>query len=229
MLRVSHLTGFGVFTPVVAAAGLTLVGTASDTIDGNGANADITLPGGLQEDDIVIVGVSSDGDMSSRGIQTSGYTDIIAAGSDNPGRHLAYKLMGASPDSVVNVTSGAFRHAAITIHAWRGANTTTPVETANTATGNGASPDPASHTTANNNAVRIIWAGGDDDEGTGMGAPSGFENLAAIATSAGSNVGTTNWMASKLEATAGALDPGAFTVTNFSDEWVTAHFSINPA
>ncbi len=88
-------------------------------------------------------------------------------------------------------------------------------------------PNPPSHTTVTNNAMRVIAGVIDDDEiESSVTAPSGFSDL-IVEEDSGSGTGGTAMMAFKLEATAGALDPDAFGGTG-SDPWWSLHMSFRP-
>lgn len=207
---------------------ITLRGTVTDRIPINGGGThDVSLPGGTAEDDVVAAAESCD--FGSIGISTSGYTQLWQnVSSGNSG--FAYKVMGATPDSVVAWNKTTNNIMPVCVQVWTGVDTATPIDaTAQTATGSTGMPDPPSYTTVTNSARRIIVGGLDDDEEAGSAsAPSGFADLTVIDTNLGSGIRSTTMMASKDEATAGTLDPDAFGGSG-TDAWGAGHLAFRPA
>ena len=213
---------------------ITKVGSDVTATVTTGNTDNVSLPSGLQQNDIVVVALASDSDIDPsrpRGIASSeGYTDILHTTTGTPGIQVAWKRMGATPDTTVEVRTetGAALDIAVVIQAWRGVDTTTAIDaTAATASGASGLPNPPSYTTATNNALRIIVGGIDDDQVTDFTAPSGYSNMVSLAIGV-SNTGCSVVMASKIQATAGAEDPAAFTGTG-SDNWQATHFALRPA
>lgn len=198
----------------------------------DGSTLNVNLPGSPQEGDVVIVVQSSDAQINP-GIGTSGYTTVMGdTANADPGHHIAYKAMGSTPDSVVQLdnTSGGEYTAAV-IQVWRGADLTTPVDvtpTTATSTAN-ANPNPPSITTQTDGCLIIICGVLDDDNVAGsMSPPSGFTNFLdhdSIGTPPPDN--STSMIASMEQITAGTIDPGAFTGSN--DAWAAATIALRPA
>lgn len=166
----------------------------------------VTLPSSVQGDIICFVG-ASDANLFSGGIASGqGWTDIDRPNDGSPGANVAYKEMGASPDTTVNVDQVAADRTACCFQVIRGVDLTTPLDgvTPTIATGASGMPNPASITTGTDNALVMPCGFLDDDELTAT-APAGYGDVTALGVVQGSAM-----MASLVKATAGAEDPGAF-------------------
>lgn len=212
----------------------TKVGQTTDVVQGNDGTTtpiNVTLPGSLAQDDIVLVGQTADNAVSNP--VTSGYAQIVTGGgAQDPGRDLAYKLMGATPDSVVAIDEDVQndRDIAVLVQVWRGVDITTPIDAApTTAGGGGAPPNPPPFTIATSGALRIIFGFLDnDDSASSSSAPVNFTDfLAGDTENASTSQGSTSMIASQEEATVGAEDPAAFTSSD--DTWFAVHFALRPA
>lgn len=202
----------------------------------SGGAVNHTLPGTPAEDDIVIVAMVSDATMvGAHEILTSGYTSIANANLNAPGHHVAYKIMGATPDTVIQVDDGnGVRLAAIVVQVWRGVDTTTPIDvTSVETTGTTGLPDCNSITPVTDGAlVLAIGLLDDDDAAANVAAPTGYGDFLAGDTGLGSSVdGATAMIASKTLPTAQAEDPGAFQLTggSGSDDWRAVTVALRPA
>lgn len=217
---------------------ITVVGTSSATAT-SAANYNVTLPVCLEGDLVVVAyGISNSAD-AALGVNTAGYTEVanLYANDDHDTNlAVAYKVMGATPDSVVNVAgpSSVQRGGVAVVTVLRGVHPSTQIDVATTtATGtNSFTPDPPSitPTTAGALIVAIGAASGTLADATGT-APSGYENQIA-----NSIAGTTDsfMAAMALKAwTSGAEDPGAFTDyalgTASAGSWAAVTLAIRPA
>lgn len=213
----------------------TKVGDVEGRVPTGSAPVAFNLPAGTTTDDIVIVAIACDANLSATGgITTSGYTTISRPSVDNPGYQVAYKVMGGSPDTTVTVDDEASvgRDEVVMIQVWRGVDTGTPIDaTATLANGNSGDPDCASITTVTNGALVIAIGLVDDDDAAGtITAPSGYTNLSDHDVGAGDGTtGATVMMSSKEVATAGAEDPGAYVVTGGDDFWRAVTIALRPA
>jgi hypothetical protein len=216
------------------AAPWTLVGQTTAEI-AYGTSDDVTLPGPPQEDDIVIVGLGSDYNSGQCLINTTGYTELFNDGSGGvPVAVLAYKIMGATPDTIVNVQKdGTMRNMAVVIQVWRGVDTTTPIDATRT-TGSGSSgmPDSPSYTPVTDGVLVFTVGFLDDDNCTTVTAPTtpspGFSNLTYESADTDGQ-GITVMMASLEQVTATTIDPGIFTGTgSTSDDWHAVTFALRP-
>lgn len=211
---------------------LSFVGSASGSATG-GNDVTVTLPAGTQEDDVVFLGYfvedENDVDMAPN---TSGYTelaDVYRAHTVDANLGVFYKAMGASPDTSVTCPgrgSGAAGAVAV-VHVWRGVDLTTPIDvTTTTDTGTGAIPDSPSITTVTDNAV-VLTIGTSQRIDSAVTAPSGYINSVSTSSSDGGTIG----MASKVVATAGAEDPGAWQDwdSQANRAWCAATVAIRPA
>lgn len=201
----------------------------------SGVTEDKTLPGSPAENDIVIVALANDNNVSGNFvINTASYNSLLAVNDGAPSRHAYWKRMGATPDTVVNITQQATsRTAPGVIQIWRGVDTTTAIDNSvSLAADSGATadPDPPTHETLTDGALRVVLGFLDDDDAaSGATAPSGYGDLVAADTGAGStSVGTTVLIASKTAVSAGSEDPDAFG-TPGADAWGAAHFALRPA
>ncbi len=204
-----------------------------------GGNITLTAPGGIAEDDFVIVS-AGDGTLSNQTMSmvTSGFTteaDLYANDSYDSNLGLFYKLMGGTPDSTFVVTgSGDTEYdTAAAFHCWRGIDTSTPLDqTTTTATGTN-SPDtnPPSITTVTDNAQVIAIGSSSDGTADPSTSPSGYSNEYWESSNGGSDLSYQGaGLASKLVASAGAEDPGIWDFTSGSTEsWCAATMALRPA
>lgn len=206
----------------------TKVGETSGVASNSSGGTNFSLPAGIAEGDIVIVGVACNERLTSDGIQTSGYTTIVNPATDSPGRQLAYKVMGSTPDTVVNVrgrVSSGIR-APTVVQTWRGGNATVLDATSVSVSGGAGMPNGASITTATANALVFAFGSLDDDEVSDGAAPSGYSNfLSSHTNSAGFGERSSVFIASKQVASPGAENPAAFGGTG-SDDWAAVTFAL---
>lgn len=207
----------------------TKVGETTFNILDDGNNQDVTLTGSPIEGDVVIYAHASDAAISP-GVQTSGYTDLLTDhAATNPGRESGYKVLGATPDTVVTFNVAASERTAGVVQVWRGVDTGTPIDnTPTTASGGAGMPDPPSYTTVTDGALVVaIGLLDDDNAAASVTAPAGYSNLLAHDNSANPDNATT-MIASLEKVTAGAEDPAAFGGTG-TDAWQAVTFALRPA
>jgi hypothetical protein len=189
-------------------------------------DTDITLPGTPVEGDICLL--CGTADLSIAAPNTSGWTELFDSNDNGPAMWVGYKVMGATPDTVVNVDDGGFSDVAYILQTWSGEDTTTPIDVTTT-TANGASGDPnAPAITPITDGCLIVAFGGldDDTEAANVTAPSGYTNL--LAEEATGSFSSTTMMASKELASAAEENPAAFG-TDGSDEWHACTVALRPA
>ena len=199
-----------------------------------GAGTEVeTLPGSLQENDIVLICLCADNlneGAGNDGIIGQGYTNINGPTGTTPGRQICYKRMGATPDTTVTVTQEADKAITGIAQAWRGVDTTTAVDaTATSASGLSANPNSPAIVTVTDGALVLSIALLDDDDSCPITTyPSGYTNTLCndAAVNDGAN-GATVGIASTIKATAGSEDPGAYTIT--SDAWFAFTVALRPA
>lgn len=221
--------------PAAAAAGFSLVGENSHNISGGSGSNALTLPGPPAANDIVLVFHGTGGaSFVGIGIETDqSYTFLVnkPAGA-NPGKEMAYKVMGATPDTEVNVTAHASVDSNCVIQVWRGVNTTTPIDNSISSDTSGTTgmPDPPSHTTVTAGCLRVVFGITDEgaNEPTSPAAPAGYSNFISNYFGTGAE-DCTVLVASKLAESAGAEDPAAFGGTVSDDNWAAYHFAMRPA
>ncbi len=215
---------------------ITEVGNSVTTVGTGSGSESITLPGTEAEDDIVVVALVCDNNLDGSvpggsggagGIGTTGYVEIYtASGQGNPGSVAGYKRMASTPDSSVSINQKSNRDIKAAVQTWRGIDSTTAIDNSfSNDTGTSGMPDPPSHTTSNDNAKRVIIGYLDDDAVTAT-APSGFGDIVAGSLSGLDSCSI--MIASKTEASAGALNPAAFGGSG-TDDWRVNHFALRAA
>jgi hypothetical protein len=200
----------------------------------NQSSITIPMPAGLQENDVVIVCADTGGGNQDRNIVVTGWTgiaDLYANDSIDVNFGVAYKVMGATPDTdvTVSITAGTGQWSGITL-AFRGVDTTTPLDaTSTTATGtNSLDANPPSITTVTNGCEIIVVAGVSDGAIGTYTYPSGYSDGIDVPGSSSNN---RSLAAHKSQATAGAEDPGVFSNSSSSvdDCWAAVTIALRPA
>jgi len=145
----------------------TYVGSVSDgAANGNAVTLDLTGLS-LQENDLVLafIAVGSDDNSNKAEVGTStGWTEIVDIFTDDTedvSLAVYYKLMGSTPDTSFDTASAAGTDSiAATARAYRGVNTTTPLDVTSTTstTTDTALPNPPSITTVTDKC-RVVIAG----------------------------------------------------------------------
>lgn len=208
--------------------GFTLVASSTFTVGAGAGTETKSLPGTPLENDVVWIMVGCDTDIGTLGPDASeGYTSVYNQPSV-VAMWVGYKVMGATPDTDVDINQSSVVDTAGIIQVWRGADTSDVVDNGHSAESNFLDvtmPDPPEHTTTATNVLRMIFGMLDDDiVASSVTAPSGYSNLSAEeAGTAGT--GCTVMMASKVSATPGAEDPAAFGGTG-SDNWRAVHLAM---
>ena len=188
-----------------------------------------TLPGTPAQDDLVIVFRASDINLDATSIVTSGYTSHHSTSDFSPGSDVEYKIMGATPDTQVEISQNSLRQQAVAIYVIRGANTTTPIDAdATPATGSTGMPNAPSLTTVTENTLRMIWGSLDDDPLTDGTAPAGWSNFQYQGLTGIGGELAAILVATKDAAAIGSDDPDAFGGSG-NDQWRAGHFSIRAA
>lgn len=211
-----------------AAEGITVESSRTDQITDSSSTFDMDLPGTPAEDDIYIVAMSSDGNPGSTlgdAAIAGGWTRLFLQGTNDPTAGVLLKRMGGTPDTTVPIEGGSSNEVEIIIIQVKGVDTTTALDAALTsASGSSGMPNPPSHTTVTNGAMRIITGHLDDDLVTG--SLTGWTVLSKNGGSGGRN--SSVMLGYKIAETAGAENPGAFSGGG-TDEWAATHFSLRPA
>lgn len=189
-------------SPTTVSGEITLVGTASE-----GSGTSITLPGGMQEGDIVIFAVSD----STAVTTPSGYTVVYSETSVR----IAYKVMGATPDSSISGYSGTGTSSAAVAAVFRGMDSVSPVSGTSTATGT----NPASLSASTGDWVITVLtrALGNSNE-TISSVPTGYTSAV---TEYGSLKGEiTNGLVANISykeiTSTGTEDPSGYTISDGS-------------
>jgi hypothetical protein len=178
----------------------------------------ITLPTGLQANDLVIICSVSD---STAQALPSGFTNGQNGVLNSTNYRWSYRVMGTVP-----ITTATGLSTSTSVHiafAFRGVSLTTPVVTTAVSTNADVGmPNPPSITTTSDETTIIAVGFLDDDSvAASVTAPSGYTLLRAAQN------GATVMAARKALPLAGTEDPGVFGGTG-SDSWVGATFALLP-
>lgn len=199
------------------------------TVSAGTGTISVNLPAGLAQNDIVWFAIVCDNELSADGIASGqGWTKIRSDTSAVPGRELAYKVMGASPDSSVTVNQNA-AICAYVCQAWRGVDPSNvlDVSTPSEASGGSGDPDAPSITPTTVGALIIAFGFQDDDDSTLTSHPSGYTNGVIQNTGQSSTtVGGTVVMASKIWA-ANPDNPSAWNLSG-NDAWLADTIAMRP-
>ncbi|MCX6709774.1 MAG: hypothetical protein NTV63_02350, partial [Candidatus Woesearchaeota archaeon] len=208
----------------------TLIGGKNGTVVAN-ANNQINLPAGMQEGDIVLIAVACDNSLATTGlVPLQGYTNIVNTTNASPGRQIAYKVMGASVDSTVNITAGTLNSTYV-IQGWRGVDTSVIYDVATPAEATGITLDPnAPAITPTTNGSLIVIFGEQDDDGTTLTShPSGFSNGAFNSTAPALTANQASVMMASMvwPSTNGTVDPATWAISG-TDEWKATSIALRP-
>ena len=197
---------------------------------GTGASTETkTLPGTPAEDDLVIVARCHDGIINDDLITTSGYSNVYNNGAAfAPGVDVQRKIMGATPDSDVEIEQDSTRNQVGVIIVVRGANTTTPIHVQSDDQGGSGLPDPPQVTTTIDDTLGLIFGFLDDDVVSSAGAPSGYTDFLSLNSAGPGGERATIYFAAQVYSTADTYNPGAFTGDG-DDEWEAVTLAIAPA
>jgi hypothetical protein len=196
--------GTVVYTDIV------VVGTQGSNF-GAGTSGSIAYPSGVQDGDIIVLIIGSDGAAPSL---PSGFTNIANLTSGTEYTRVCYRRRVTGDGPSQSALSIATASCALAI-AFRNVHTDVFDATATTATGATGLPNAPAITTATANAL-VVAIGLLDDDNVTPTVPAGYSNFASQLSS---TVGQTVMVATKLIATPAAEDPAAFGGTG-NDEWV---------
>ena len=210
---------------------ITFVGSAGGSYTLGGTRT-VTLPSGMQEDDLCLVLICND--QPTEGEVTtipSGWTERL--GLIEPGGlfQLLYKVQTSSVDTSVDIAlpgTPAADFGIITV-AYRGVDTSTPFDVTDTTASNTSGDPDSPSITPTSNGCMILSAGVlDDDVITEPTPPSGYVLAGWADASEASGSNAVAMIAHKLQTTAGAEDPGVWGTTG-DDSWDAATLALRPA
>jgi hypothetical protein len=179
------------------ASGIQYVGGTTDGWSGALSNTTslTSLSGGLAsspaQDDLVLlwwgIADNSKGNVTIQ-INTAGYTtlySIKANDSVDTDFVVAYKFMGASPDTSVQfAATGSGTSNGLCVQVWRGVDTTSPIVTSNSTTSiNGTLPNPPSVTVSVSGAMGAAGGAYGHEQGTQTLSSSdldGFQTVGSV-------------------------------------------------
>jgi hypothetical protein len=206
---------------------ISLVGTTQGSAS-NGSGVTIDLTGiSLAENDLVVVMGGFPGTGNS-GVSGYTYTVTDAGASVSGSFSVCYKFMTGSPDtSVTCLGHGNTSNAcAYTVMAFRGVDTTTPIDTSSISTQNASgTPNSPSITTVTDNAA-VITCGISAVDDAAVTAPSGYGDK--VSGNASDTFSATTMSAWKLKTPAGAENPAAWADLS-SAGWIASSVALRPA
>ncbi len=210
----------------------TFIGSAVATAI-NGGTATVTLPAGMQQDDIVVVFHGIPGNVVPAAAP-SGYTSITTAtpgGVAASAMRASYKFMGAIPDTTVACagTGSAQDVTCAEVKVWRGVDTTTPLDVAaTTATGTTGAPDPAPITPTSADCAIVIGAVSSVDDSTPGTVTNYTSPTPSTANATDTNPATVAAAYRLLSGGAGASEnPGAWSSWTTS-KWAAITIALRP-
>lgn len=197
-------------------APITFVGSATAAANNNNASNSINVSGiGLQQNDVVVVVSTSD---TATALDHSGYTSLFVNTGANPTIRVSYKVQTATPDTSITITATGPNGIATVAMAFRGVDTSTPIDqTTTSANGASGQPNAPSITTVTDGAMVIAIGALDDDQITTC-TISGAYSTPVFRAAAGAFTAASAMMSYALKASAGAEDPPVFS-TDGDDEW----------
>ena len=217
------------YVPAAPASGISLVGSVQTNATTTGTQV-FNLPAGTTTDDVVIVfggrGTTGNSSFATADGSAAGYTELYRT-VDDYATGIYYKVMGATPDTSVDVGDFAVNNnanAVLTMTTFRGVNTTTPIDAQGTRTvdltGLSDQVDFGFVTTITDNAWVLALA--DNDEGRDMTVPTGYTTLFEF----GTNIEAAFFY--KEVATAGLETPSDVTMIQAAKNHGVA-FALRPA
>lgn len=221
------LPGVSAIRSPLPADDFSVIGTKTGSLEEGSGDVDVTLPAGIQEDDLVLVhrcGRSSDSGADDP-IVTSGYTNVhVTSFGAFPSLRSDYKLMGATPDTVIRIPTGSLWDVAYAIAVWRNVNTAQVVDNGvSNANGLSSVADIAAHEVLVAGSMRFVVLGiYDHNEVGNIVYPAGYTQQFELAPTDNE---CTLAVAYKFEPVARSHDPGDFS--GFAPIfWRTAHFAL---
>lgn len=200
-----------------------------------------SLTGGLASapaaGDIVIVYFGT-GSNTNQNLVVSGFTEVtelFSGASEDTNLAVAYKFMGATPDTSFTLTGGTGSTndaGAVAVQVWRGVSQVTPLDvTQTTATGiNSVLCDPPAITPTTNGAIIVSGGAGAHDEENPRTYSS--SNLSAfISLGRGDTHSVTIGLGYHIW-TSGAFDPAQFTFSDTDSDvfsWAGVTLALRPA
>jgi hypothetical protein len=195
--------------------GIKFVGTPTST-----TTTSITLPSGLQQDDIVFI--ASMADLTTPALPT-GYTNGQTGYTNTVGYRWSYKVMGATPDTSASGLSSSSTHIAFAV---RSVDTSVIFDqtASSPATNTTGMPNPPAITTQSARAKVIAFGFLDDDLVSAVDPPNDYE-LIASATYGVPGTGGTVMAAHNSLTKPATTNPSSFG-GNGTDSWVATTIAL---
>jgi hypothetical protein len=220
----SSLTTAYTLPPPPSGGEITYLGSVNN--EGTTAALDLT-PLNLQEGDFLLAAATDDN--GTGGVLGSPWTSLYGARPVSTGGYNDYLICGPTPPTSVDFPGNVSG----VVVAFRGVDTTTPFDvTAPTETlAISGMPDPPSITTVTDGAVIVIIGHLDDDStiGATIAAPTNYTLAGWGQATDLSGSSSITMVAYRTLATAGTDDPGAFTSTGGTDDWLAHTYALRPA
>jgi hypothetical protein len=207
---------------------IALRGTPTSGTAINGGDITLSMPAGLAQGDVVIVGYFMNG-AASNTTSSSGWTRIDGGPGTNRLK-VFMKVIGSSPDANIVLTgsgSAADSSTACAI-AFSGVSNTVPLGfvAVTTATATSTNPDCPSITPRVPGSVSIAYAGTSVVDVTGTAAPAGYSNFTQNSSS--DTLSTSSYISWKSGLTSGtAEDPAVYSGVT-SALWEAATIVLSP-
>lgn len=184
-----------------------------------------SLTGGIasapQAGDIVLLLRASSDSVTA--LDVAGYTTILSSGPF----YSAYRIMGATPATTLSLYTPASESTVTIVMVFRGVDQTVPLDTTSgSASSTNSVPDPASITTATNNALAVVLASSKSGT-TAVTGPTGY-STPVVRGQTGPTI--SGYACYKTVATAGAENPSAFTgITSATGAAYSSTIALRPA
>lgn len=178
---------------------ITRVGATEAVSTGEEDQIIIAFPGGIQDNDVAYIAVGHAESDANAWNTPAGWviptslTEVATGGTPAsvPGLSIFRRVLSGDSGSVTITNAGVNVSGIVAqMIVYRGVDTTTPEDVVSvTSTGASGDPDPASITTANNNAVVLSFAFMDDGDQTAPTPPASYTAILDTATLDGAGTG----------------------------------------
>ena len=208
---------------------ITFVGSDNNA-NALGSGVNLNLPAMNQNDLVVVVGMTGNatGNGGDFDLVINGYTlliDLKGADATYPRVHIAYKVMGASPDTsvFVNGTGTAASGLIAMAMAFRGVSTSTPIDGSVNSSGvHPTPPDPSAITPTLNNGCIVAIAGAQYSDAT-LGSVTNYLPSPSLQNTANtaSGLDVTGGMVYRILSGGASVsqDPGVWSTWDNANNW----------
>lgn len=181
----------------------------------------------VQNDIVILLTGYSDNSAIVPGPTTSGYTQAALLTSIDPKIYVGYKVMGSTPDTVVDVTPARDSRGTNTIaYAWRNIDTTTPLLTSAVTSTSSGVPFYAPEITFSGEGIVIATGLRDTQTATGIAVPANMSNFRSQTVSPG---GVNSLLVVAGARANGGFSPMPFGVLSSALTWVAVTLALKLA